>query len=296
LDESDLSCPTCFRPYEKDKVKEIKAAFEAKKAEKLKSIKSMGEELKAKIKALDEEIDALFTDKENYTKLVEETKKLRDDAQARADSLPLSVDMSSNEEYVKVVEDIEKLESQLNTSDDERRNEIETSRDVARQMLNQIIGELSVLEKNKDLDIRIEQLREQRKESEINRAKAESILDQCERFKKAKNDLLSEKINSHFKVAQFRLFKVLKNGNVEEALDILIDGKEINTQVNQASQVLAKLDIIRGLSDYFETWLPVFVDDFSLFTSQSEEQIKMDNQLIKVVARDGIQEIEVANG
>lgn len=293
IDEGDLVCSLCKQTYPEAKRKQMKVDFEKNKAEKLKSIKSMGEDLKAKIKALDEEIDALFTDKENYTKLVEETKKLRDDAQARADELPINVDMSSNEEYVKVVEDIEKLESQLNASDDDRRNEIESSRDVARQMLNQIIGELSVLEKNKDLDIRIEQLREQRKDSEINRAKAESILDQCERFKKAKNDLLSEKINSHFNFAQFRLFKILRNGSVEESLDILIQGKEINTQVNQASQILAKLDIIKGLSDYFNIWLPVFVDDFALFTEDSEKKITMNNQLIKLVATDKAKELTV---
>jgi dsDNA-specific endonuclease/ATPase MutS2 len=156
-----------------------------------------------------------------------------------------------------------------------------------------VIAELGTLEKNKDIDKRVEELRQLRKDSEVKRANAEKILNQVETFKKAKNNKLSERINSHFKVAQFRLFRTLKNGSVEDACDVIVDGKEINSQANQSLQVLAKLDIIRGLSDYFETWLPVFADDYALITSGTDNRVVMKNQLIKLIATEGVKELEV---
>lgn len=293
IDDDALVCSLCGRPFEEDKISTIKAEFEQNKAKRLATLKSTGEELKAKIEGYKDDIDKVGEKIERLGNLIETTQGMLDVAKEKSEKLSK---VATNEKITKLNEEIAKIEAELKQSDDSRKEEIESAKNVARQMLNQVIGELSVVSRNKELDKRVEELREERKNAEINRANAEKILNEVDIFKKAKNDRLSEEINKHFKVAQFRLFKQLKNGNIEDACDVLIDGKEINTQVNQASQVLAKLDIIRGLSDYFETWLPVFVDDFSLFTSQSEEQIKMDNQLIKLVARDGIQELEVANG
>ena len=293
IDDDALVCSLCGRPFEEDKISTIKAEFEQNKAKRLATLKSTGEELKAKIEGYKDDIDKVGEKIERLGNLIETSQGMLDVAKEKSEKLSK---VATNEKITSLNEEIAKIEAELKQSDDSRKEEIESAKNVARQMLNQVIGELSVVSRNKELDKRVEELREERKNAEIKRANAEKILNEVDIFKKAKNDRLSEEINKHFKVAQFRLFKQLKNGNIEDACDVLIDGKEINTQVNQASQVLAKLDIIRGLSDYFETWLPVFVDDFSLFTSQSEEQIKMDNQLIKLVARDGIQEIEVSNG
>lgn len=283
LDESDLSCPTCFRPYEKDKIKEIKAAFEAKKAEKLKVIKSTGEDLKAKIKALDEEIDALFTDKENYTKLVEETKKLRDDAQARADSLPLAVDMNAIEEYVKVVKDIENLESQLSVSDEERKNELQTSKDVATQMLHQIVAEIGICEHDKELDKQIEALRIEKREAEIQKAQNEKIADQIKTFIQAKNNLLTSKINEKFSLVDWHLYEYQKNGDIKPVCEPYIDGKPMTSAANGSLVTLAKISICADLQRFFEQYVPIWVEDYSLFSSETEKRINTESQLIGLV-------------
>ena len=293
MDDKELICPVCNQPYTEDKAKEIRADFIANKTKRLDTLKSTGEELKSKISGYEAEIKSLNENIERLASTIEASKGLIMVGTEKRDNLPKDV---STPEIEALDNEIADLKEQLNTDDDKRLEEIESAKNVAQQMLNQIIGDLAKLERNADIDKRVAELREERSQAEINKANAEKILYQLEIFKKAKNNKLSDEINKHFKVAQFRLFKTLKNGTIEDACDVLIDGKEINTQVNQASQILARLDIIRGLSDYFETWLPVFIDDFALFTSQSEEQIKMDNQLIKLVARDGIQEIEVANG
>ena len=296
IDEGDLSCPVCHRTYDAEKLSEIKDEFEKNKTERLKTIKSTGDSLKAEIKAKENELKSLKEKVKTLTDVVEKTQQLKDEKLAELEKLPMSANLDDNKEWVKLNKELEELEQKLSESKSDREDELKTQKNVNRQMLNQVIAELGTLEKNKDIDKRVKELRQKRKDSEVNKAKAEKVLNQVDVFKKAKNDKLSERINSHFKVAQFRLFKTLKNGNIEDACDVLIDGKEINSQANQSLQVLAKLDIIQGLSDYFETWLPVFADDYALITGETDKRVTMKNQLIKLIATDNVKELKIERG
>lgn len=293
IDESELSCPVCHREYEAEKLNEIKAEFEKNKTQRLKVIKESGDALKAGIKEKESELKTLKEKSKTLSGVIGKTQKLKDEKLSELEKLPTTVNLEDNKEWIKINAELEELEKQLSESDSENEKKLKSQKNVNRQMLNQVIAELGTLEKNKDIDKRVEELRQLRKDSEVKRANAEKILNQVETFKKAKNNKLSERINSHFKVAQFRLFRTLKNGSVEDACDVIVDGKEINSQANQSLQVLAKLDIIRGLSDYFETWLPVFADDYALITSGTDNRVVMKNQLIKLIATEGVKELEV---
>lgn len=293
MDESDLSCPLCHTSYSESKVKKLKAEFERNKAEKLKTIKSMGEDIKSRLKGYEDALSAIQRRQQTLKDVISATDGMLIVTKEKLNKIPSDIDRS---QFAEIDSEIAKLESELMEDEDDRKSELESAKNVARQMLNQIIADLGTLEKNVELDKRVAELREERRQSEINKAKAEKILDEVEMFKREKNNRLSAEINKHFKVAQFRLFKTLKNGSIEEALDVLVNGKEINTQVNQATQVLAKLDIIKGLSDYFETWIPVFVDDASLITQDTFSMIDMPNQTIWLFAKDGINELKVERG
>jgi hypothetical protein len=293
LDESDRYCPTCHREFEPDKLKKIKDDFEKRKAERLKVIKTSGDNLNTEIKDLNKQIADVDKKIINYEKLVDETNKEFESVKAQISMLPGVVDLSANKEYSELTKQITELEAELVTDDNALIEELTSQKNVNKQMLNQVNGELAVLEKNKDLDNRINELREERRKAEINKAQAEKLIDLVAKFKMFKNSKLSEVINSYFENVSFKFFKILKNGNIEETLEILIDGKEINTQVNQASQVLAKLGIIKGLSDYHKVWLPVFCDDFALITSESDKKINMKNQLVKLIAADGVSGLKV---
>ena len=160
-------------------------------------------------------------------------------------------------------------------------------------MLNQVIAELGTLAKNKDIDKRVDELRKERKQNEVNKAAAEKILDEVDRFKREKNTRLSNEINNHFKLVSFKLFDYLKNGNYQECVELMIDNKPITNCANGSLIQLAKLDCIAGLQDYFEQFMPVFLDDAALITSNTSERIDMNTQLIQLVASDGVNELKV---
>ena len=294
LDEDSTICPVCKREYDADKISEIKAEFEENKAKRLKVIEESGKTLKAEIKANEEGLKSTQNLKTVLQKTIDDYQLAVDEIQKKIDEIPTQADMSKNKIYLNICKEIKEFDSAA--SDKSRLEELRTQKNVNQQMLNQVIAELGSLEKNKELDERVAELRKERKEAEINKAKAEKILDQVTRFKMFKNNKLSEMINSHFEDVEFVFWEVLKNGSINETLKVLIGGKEIQTQVNQATQVLAKLDIIRGLSDFFEMWMPVFCDDYALITSESDSRIKMKNQLIKLIAKDGVKGLKVERG
>lgn len=295
LDEGDLSCPYCNRTYDKVKIDEIKAEFEQKKTERLKLIKSTGDTLKAEIKANEDDVKAIKEKCSTLTKTIEETQKMLDKVQTEFDSLPQSIDFEKNPKWCEVANELTELEQELAKSSTDHENELNSQKNVNKQMLNQVIAELGSLERNKELDIKIADLRQTKKDAEIQRANHEKMIYQVEVFKKAKNNKLSDSINSHFKIAQFRLFKTLKNGSIEDDCAILVNGKELNSQLNQSTQILALTDVIAGLQEFKNQYLPVFLDNHALFTSQTDKEIPLKCQVIKLVAVDG-KELEVVKG
>lgn len=295
MDESDLSCPICHKPYSESKVKKIKDEFERNKTEKLKTIKNMGEELKAQIESYEQDLTTLSKNIENLEKVIKETEDMRSDAQKKLDEFPSMVDVTTNTEYVEVTGKMLALETELMKSDDARQVELEECRDTAKEMLKSIISDLGKAEHNKEIDSKIAELRELKKDVEIQRANAEKKVNEVEVFKKYKNNKLSDEINSKFEGVSFRLFKTLRNGSVEETVDVLINNKEINTQVNQAAQVKARLGIIKGLATFADQIYPVFVDDASLLTQETLSTIDMPNQVIWLCAADGYKELEIKN-
>lgn len=295
LDESELSCPVCHRPYDETETQRIKDEFETDKAKKLSEREAKGKAIVSDIEAYKTDVASIEKDIENLESVIRETQKMCQDAQNRLKELPESVDMTINDDYMAICAELGTLMGNLIKDDDEKRTELESQKSVARQMLNNIITSMGASEINADIDKRIEELKDRRRSSEIEKAKAEKIINQATLFRFYKNDKLSESINSHFKIAQFRLFRTLKNGTTEDACDVLIDGKEINSQANQSLQVLAKLDIINGLSEYFQNIYPVFVDDASLITENTLTRVNMENQLIWLCAADGYRELVIEN-
>ena len=293
LDESELCCPVCKREYPADRVESIKADFEKNKTKTLETIKSKGEELKAKIKGVDAEINELSGKKENLEKFLEEHTKLYEDAQKRLNDMPACVDLTKNDEYVEMTSQILALSSDLAKSDDSRKEELEDSKGVARQMLNKVIGEIAIADKDKDIDKKVEELRKLRKQSEINKANAEKMLYQAEQVEMAKNKTLTESINKYFSLVEFVLFKRLKNGSIEPTVEVLLDGKPLSSAVNGSHILLGKLDIIEGLSNFYNLHYPVFADDAALLTQNVTSRINLSSQTIYLIAENGAKELKI---
>ena len=291
LDDDSCKCPTCNRVYAKSKVDKIKSDFEKSKTERLTMYKNNAEKALNEISEIEKTKETKANDLDEAKKIISVCKKKKEKLNAELDKLPANVNYSKNKEWVSLNKKLSQLETEAaNKQPDD--NSIELIFDL-KAKANELTKKIGAIEHNADIDAKVESLREDRKQGEINKANAEKILDQVERFKRLKNNKLSDAVNSHFKIAQFRLFKTLRNGAVEDACDVLIDGKEINAQANQSLQVLAQVDIVAGLQNFFNQHYPVFLDNHALFTSESDAKINLDTQTIKLIAADGISELQI---
>lgn len=290
LDEKDLKCPTCGREYESDRIEEMKAQFEESKNERLNAYKTKGEELN---KALAEK----KTETKNKELQLADLDKEYEELSCQIESVKAEISMMPTKADSSVTTDIDaqikQLEDKLALADDSEKDRLKTEIKEKETELNDINNKLAVVSRNSELDAQAEKLRAQRKQDEINKAKAEKVISEIEQVEKAKNEKLSASINSHFNIVSFKLFDFLKNGNYAETIELMIDGKPISSCANGSLIQLAKLDCLSGLQNFFNQHLPVFLEDAALITSNTSDRIKLDSQLIQLIATDNATELEI---
>lgn len=290
LDEKDLKCPTCGREYESDRIEEMKAQFEESKNERLNAYKTKGEELnkalaEKEIETKNKELQLADLDKE-YEELSRQIESIK----AEISMMPTKADSSVTTD---IDAQIKQLEDKLALADDSEKDRLKAEIKEKETELNDINNKLAVVSRNSELDAQAEKLRAQRKQDEINKAKAEKVIAEIEQVEKAKNEKLSASINSHFNIVSFKLFDFLKNGNYAETIELMIDGKPISSCANGSLIQLAKLDCLSGLQNFFNQHLPVFLEDAALITSNTSDRIKLDSQLIQLIATDNATELEI---
>ena len=296
FDEGSTKCPTCGREYEADRISEIKRDFENGKTKRLKDYKAKGETFSKQLELQKKDYDAesaIYAKQQKSWKAADaKVNKLRNELK----DIPRNPDMSQNKDYIDTKEQIEKLRSDLQSKGDLKLQEYSNRESYLLQMIRQADGELAVIERNKELDEQVEILRQEKKQSEINKAKAEKIVDQVNKIKRAKNERLGESINSHFKIVDFKLWDLRKNGEYVDTIDLMIDGKPASICANGSLLQLAKLDCLAGLQNYFNQHVPVFCEDAALLTDNTRKRIDIDSQLIQLVATDSVKELRIEKG
>lgn len=101
-----------------------------------------------------------------------------------------------------------------------------------------------------------------------------------EEFTRTKTEMLTEKINSKFKMARFKMFdKNITNDGITECCATTLNGVPYK-DLNNAAKINVGLDIIRTLSDYYNFKAPIFIDNAEAVT----QLIDMDDtQIIQLV-------------
>ena len=290
LDEKDLKCPTCGREYESDRIEEMKAQFEESKNERLNAYKTKGEELNKALAEKETETKNKELQLADLDKEYEELSRQIESVKAEISMMPTKADSSVTTD---IDAQIKQLEDKLALADDSEKDRLKVEIKEKETELNDINNKLAVVSRNSELDAQAEKLRAQRKQDEINKAKAEKVISEIEQVEKAKNEKLSASINSHFNIVSFKLFDFLKNGNYAETIELMIDGKPISSCANGSLIQLAKLDCLSGLQNFFNQHLPVFLEDAALITSNTSDRIKLDSQLIQLIATDNATELEI---
>ena len=133
---------------------------------------------------------------------------------------------------------------------------------------------------------RLEELREKRIGLEQSKADSEKILDLLDKLDKAKNETLSESVNSHFGLVKWVLFEYAKNGNYKSVCVPTVDGKSIlSTMSNKGNRMLGKLDICSSIQKISGINCPIWLDDGESFDTENQAKAAgmVDSQLIMLI-------------
>lgn len=92
------------------------------------------------------------------------------------------------------------------------------------------------------------------------KADIEKELSLADSFTIAIMDAVEQRVNAHFGLVQFKMFKTLVNGSKQPACIATVNGVAYK-DVNTAGQINAGLDVIQTLTRFYQFAAPIFVDN-----------------------------------
>jgi DNA repair exonuclease SbcCD ATPase subunit len=293
FEDKDI-CPTCGQSLPADQVKEARdkamADFNQEKAERLNTISTRGKEAKARLDKYEAEIaeqksklEALTTELSHVTAAIEELP-----------TEPQATDISTNPEYQALAEQKKALEAKIADRNEANTDLLTTIENEIAELKGQAREaelELSKIDQHKKGQKRIKELEAREKELAGQYEQLEQELFLMEEFDRSKAALLDEKINSHFKMAKFKLSREQINEGIRECCDTLYDGVPY-PNLNNGSKINVGLDIINTLAEHYEFSPPIFIDNKEAVT----KLIDVNAQIIALVVseRDKKLRIETA--
>lgn len=276
FDDDSNFCKYCGQEYPSDKKAEIKEEFERRKEQELAEVIEKNNRYIMLQHEVWEKIGSEESNKKQAEENIADLQKQLAKQQAKLDSIK-EINIATTKEYKMIREKKSALDltNDLNKKLKELREEEEK--------LNQTITDFEVraakVRANDSIDEKIEELCKQQKKFEQDKANCEKILYQLELVNRKKNEFLTDEINSHFELVDFKLFDYRKNGDYLECCIPTYKGKDLNVATNTGLEILMKLDIIKGLQKFYNSYLPVFVDCAESLSKETKDKIKMDCQI-----------------
>lgn len=299
FDENSLICPYCGSEYSEDKKEQLRADFKKRKADTLKAITDNGNlyagrlskekktlaDLEAELPQHKESLGMLNTAIEVLTEQLTE--------------LPQEIDITDSEEYKALSGEIAEKEQAMSKAKiiTTAKAELKATESNLRQQLSEC--EQKIVESNTERDEqRLEELRAEQRTQEQNKTNAEKILDLLDELDKAKNETLSDSINSHFSLVKWKLFELNKSGGYKSVCIPTVDGKSIlTTMSNKGNRILGRVDICNSIQKISGMSVPIILDDSESLDNTNQKKVAemVDSQLIMLVVDDS-EKLEIVEG
>lgn len=294
FDEHRTSCAMCGQELPADQIEEIKAKYQKEveefnqnKAAKLEEIQVFGKAKAERLKELDnlwtETNEEVFLCKQEIgrlTKNIESIDKSIADIQAeiktiKADQVPFE----DTELGKTLIAEGQEIQAKIDAGSATHDKDIKVLNDkisVAREEISALDDDLYKFIAYDNQSKRKQELIDGEKEISAHYGQLETQLFLLEEFTRSKVNLLTDAINNKFKFVQFKLFEENINGGLEEICEPTVEGNNYSTGLNNAARINAGLDIINTLMEYYNTKVPVFIDN----AEGVNELIDIDTQLI----------------
>lgn len=299
FDENTAVCPTCHRELPTEEIESLRSSFEKTKADRLAKVEKDGLEVKADIDNARDMISKLEEcNKDNIANQKKLEKEVAD-LEKQLSELPQEIDISATEEYKALEQKIAEKEEAMHKANDISaiKAELKSQETALRQQLAECESQIAKSDTAAD-EKRLEELRQIRIDSEQNKANAEKILDLLDELDKAKNEALTEAVNSHFGLVKWQLFEYAKNGNYKSCCIPTVDGKSIlTTMSNKGNRILGRVDICNSIQKISGISVPIVLDDSESLSTDNQKKVSemVDSQLIMLIVNDS-EKLEIVEG
>lgn len=290
FDENTAVCPTCHRELPTEEIKSLRSSFEKTKADRLAKVEKDGLEVKAGIDNARDMIPKLEEcNKDNIANQKKLEKEVAD-LEKQLSELPQEIDVTVTEEYKALEQQIAEKEQAMHKANDISavKAELKAQETALRQQLAECESQIAKSDTAAD-EQRLEELKQTRIDSEQNKANAEKILDLLDELDKAKNEALTETVNSHFSLVKWQLFEYAKNGNYKSCCIPTVDGKSIlTTMSNKGNRILGRVDICNSIQKISDISVPIILDDSESLSTDNQKKVAemVDSQLIMLIVND----------
>lgn len=272
------SCPTCGQALPADKQSVLETEFNTNKSKKLEEWKGLIESA-VKLKANYEEqqeimvskVDSLTTEASQYNDAYNvKFKEYEAYSEPNLEDDPVYADLKAQLFLLEIddepgadTEELTKLDEELSSMKAKKAG-LET--------------ELNKFKLIDDINHRIFELENQQQKLVAEKDALDEASFLMDEFIKAKVNMLEDVINSRFKLARFKMFNVMINGNIEECCETTYKGVPYRS-MNNAARINVGLDIINALTSYYKVNAPVFIDNAEAVT----EFVPVNSQTIKLI-------------
>lgn len=297
LDEHAKDCPMCKQELPHDQLEKLIEDFNIEKSNKLEANKRQGADRKVLKEDFQRDSDQLrdltetsFTKALEIEKLTENLEALNKDLVSEKSQQGAFED---TEAYKKITKQAAVINEKITTAKSDSSSKIVESEQAVNELISKVADVQAKLQEQKTVDgllDRINELKEKDGDLKRQNADVERQLWLIDEFTRIKVSSIEKSINEKFDFVQWKLFDVQKNGGIIEMCEATYNGVEYNSGLNNGARINSDLDIVNTLSQHFNLYLPVFVDN----AESVNELNTIDSQMIELqVTEDRTLKVEV---
>lgn len=267
-------CPTCGQELPPEQIEKIiqkaKDDFNLKKADDLAALRKLAGEIK---KQKIESEDIISSGEKTINQSVEvmnsfeaRSKKLKE-VKPYPDEVYLDM-LRADDAYIDAGKAIEKLRAEyMEVADideskgktDETDEKIDLTKDKEEvKRLTALLAEKLQYEKGCSL---IDGIKKENTDLAQQLADLERREDVTIEYSKRADNLLESRINKHFSLVKWKMFRTLVNGTREPYCECLFKGTEANDGLNSAGYIMAGIDICNAIAKFYQVSAPIIIDN-----------------------------------
>lgn len=269
---SDIGiCPACGQYIPEDqrqaKIEEMRAKFNEEKASELESLRNEAAAIKKAMSAAEEQIARRKEDiarcEDGMSEIEQKNNKLNEVTPYT--ELQYTDLLIEDELYADTDEKIHELTRQLSEvkgggmlapKADYTSQKAELQGQV--RSLTMALATKVQYEKGAAL---IEEIKTRQRDLSEQLAMLEKAEDTLEEYTRRYNNVLEEKVNEHFGIIKWRMFRTLVNGTREPYCECMLKGTDAGNGLNSAGVIQAGIDICHAISKYYDICAPIVIDN-----------------------------------